>query len=192
MYALNTELPPIWHSEEHLLQQLKQGRKAAFEHFYKTHRIQLYCFAYYLVKKEQEAKEIMLDAFHKLKLYRSLLKNIKEVEPLLLKAVYDAGNRFVARYELTCHPMDSEAMLEKIATATAMQHITLLKEQLPEPLKTIYQLAHSKEPLGDGEIAQYLHLPVKTVRKKRRFAENIIRYYGNNAFNERLGKKNAR
>lgn len=156
-------------SVENLILQLGQGKTGAFEELYKETKASVYGLALSILKKPQDAEDVMHDTY--LKVYRGAGSYKAQGKPMawLLRITRNlALDRLrLKSSEETSMEEDRVASDEKDFTESTIDKILLdrLMKQLPDIERQIVIL-HSVTGLKHREIAEILEIPLATSLSK--------------------------
>lgn len=168
-------------SDNEILQQFKNGSKAAFEEIYHRNSKGLYTHALAMLDDEDEAKDILQE------LFTSFWVKGKELElKTSLKTYLHSAlkNRILNRIEhdrVRANYLNSLSLFladstieDKLQEEERMQQIEREIQSLPEKMKEIFELRRSKE-LSYKEIGEHLGISDKTVKKQISNAIKILK-----------------
>lgn len=179
--------------ESTILKQLSNGSQQAFRRLYDLHGSSLYQLAYYILKDEKRAEEIVQDTFLQLWNNRSKLLLEKEIKTYLYVICRNASFNKLKQYRreqqlftpLSDEHRDSEVYQQDDIGA---QELTEVIEQilckLPDRQHLIFRLCRL-EGLSHKEIAERLAISIQTVKNQmvsaQRFVTDELQRYKNDS-----------
>lgn len=154
--------------DSHLLAQIRQGNRLAFNALYQRHWEGLYRFAFGILRDKDQAKDILQDIFFAVWRNRESLE-IKSIAAYLYKAVRYEVTRALRNGKLTAAHEDYLASLPSSDSTEGSLNLADLEEQVKETLakmprksREVFYLSRF-EDLSNKEIAQKLSLSQRTV-----------------------------
>ncbi|MEZ0453640.1 RNA polymerase sigma-70 factor [Sphingobacterium thalpophilum] len=181
-------------TNEQLLEQLRQGDKAAFQELYFRMRNKVMGFSYKFLRSQEDAKELTQEIFVKLWENREKIESSKNIETLLYVMVrysmLDLWKRKL-RYD---NFLETQSRVEQHHDSTAQYidyqecYAVLSKsiESLPQQAQKVYRLSR-EEGLSHQQIAEQLQISTHTVSNHIKRSMRQIRAYYNNSYPEAFG-----
>ena len=158
-------------NEKGLIDQIKEGKKHAFQKLYETYAPRLYKFAMAYLKNESEAEELVQNVFIKIWEKREDLdhsKNLKSyIYKLSINTIYvfirkrNIENAFID-YAKNNYKEDDNNTWHTVILNEMQANLSKLVAKLPEQQRKIYHLSKEKGMTND-EIARELDLSKRTV-----------------------------
>jgi RNA polymerase sigma-70 factor, ECF subfamily len=170
-------------SEQQQLQAIRQGDENAFEMIFRTYYNDLCHYAFSFLRNKDEAEETVQTTFLQLWEKHQTLSIVTSLRAYLYAAVRNASlNRLKHervkqqhRHYVEHSPMTTTPDATQQLEAEELQYKMLLAIQsLPEQCRLIFQMSRFEE-LKYAEIAEKLHLSVKTVENQMGKALRIMR-----------------
>jgi RNA polymerase sigma-70 factor (ECF subfamily) len=176
-------------SEAVLIERITKGDSAAFEYLIIKYQKQLYSTVLNIMKDEEHAKDIVQEAF--LKAYENLetLRNREQFYPWLKKIAInlslmklERNKRFVDMYRsdqeeddyFFNNQTDETNPEQELLDDELRRYVRKYVDSLPNKLRTVIIL-REVEDLSYEEIADFLKIPVGTVRSRLFNARQIIK-----------------
>lgn len=176
-------------SEAVLIERITKGDSAAFEYLIIKYQKQLYSTVLNIMKDEEHAKDIVQEAF--LKAYENLetLRNREQFYPWLKKIginlslmKLEKNKRFVDMYRsdqeeddyFFNNQTDETNPEQELLDDELRRYVRKYVDSLPNKLRTVIIL-REVEDLSYEEIADFLKIPVGTVRSRLFNARQIIK-----------------
>lgn len=162
---------------------LKEGNHAAFAEIYDRHWGRLYIHALKMLKDENEAKDMVQEAFIGLWNNASALNVSSSLSAYLFSSMRNKvlnqirNNRVRTGYiDLFSHYMDThnQTVLERMEEKELLSAIEEVIQSLPEKMKEVFELSR-KDHLSHKEIAEKLGISDKTVKRQISNALSILR-----------------
>ncbi|WP_259065156.1 RNA polymerase sigma factor [Mucilaginibacter sp. X4EP1] len=162
--------PCINHSEEEIIQKLKNDDGNAIDMLYELHWRFLFQFAYNVLKDKETCEDILQELFIRIWQNRQQLVITTSLRSYLKAAVrYEVYRkvRFIKKFE----PIVDQ-MIERIGGITYQENleytelqnrINIIVDMLPSKCKDVYRMSRN-EQLSHKEIAGKLNISTKTVR----------------------------
>jgi RNA polymerase sigma-70 factor (family 1) len=160
------------HTDQQLVELLKNSDEGAFKEIYDRYWDKLYSTALHRMGLEQEAKEVVQDVFYKLWRKRGHLQLHYSLATYLATAVkYEVINRFAAKSrELRYRTRVAEefadfqpgGIQEDLEFAELEQQLALLVRALPEKCRIAFRLSR-EAGLSQKQIAEEMGIAEKTV-----------------------------
>jgi len=153
-----------------------------FESLYKTYHAGLVNFAYFYLKNEQEAIELVQELFISIWEKRETSALVDNPKAYLMTSVKNRCYNKLTRNKDTTRSIDTLGDIfisandtsETLETKQTEQHILNTIEKLPEKCKEIFILSRF-EQMSYKEIATHLNLSVKTVENQISNALKFLR-----------------
>jgi RNA polymerase sigma-70 factor, ECF subfamily len=174
-------------ADKDLISQVGQGDAQAFPTLYERHGRAAYALAYRLMGEKQAAEDLLQEAF--LKLWRGAASYRAErgsVRTWLLSIVHNRGIdqlRSLASCRRTQEKIEASAQRSQPSEAFAQSWRNFQREQVQEALKTlpseqskVLRLAYFSG-YTHVEIAEFLDLPLGTVKGRMRLGLKKVRDY---------------
>lgn len=168
------------------IDEIVRGNELSFELFMKNHANSLYHYAIGFTKQKESAEEIVSDVFYEVWKSRKILPSIKNVQAWLCTITYHKSISYIRKEngykEISFDEIDNfflEAVQspdEEIIAKERMELINKAIQVLPPKCKHVFFLAKI-ENLPYKEIAEMLHISVKTINNHISFALDKIRNY---------------
>jgi RNA polymerase sigma-70 factor, ECF subfamily len=169
-------------SDQHLINDIKQGNIAAFEELYKQYYIYLCLIAGHIVGNSSDAEEIVSDVFVKIWNLREKIEITTSIKSYLIRAVHNTSinyldkfrlkNKLTSSFSISDYELliwDSDYPLgqlyEKEILGILEQGIT----SLPESCRQIFLLSRN-EDMKYSDIADKLGISVNTVKTQIKIA----------------------
>lgn len=175
------------YTEEILLQQFAAGDQSAFGFIFGQHYKALCYFAYNIVSNDQEAQDLVQEAFSKLWDKRTNFRSAANIKAFLFISTKNACLNFLkSRERLTLkekeftylQPEAENADLTSfdpvLSEAEILQQLYTEIEQLPTQCRRIFKMSYL-EGMKNEDIAQALQLSYNTVRSQKLRALKLIR-----------------
>ena len=175
------------YTEDTLLQQLAAGDQSAFGFVFGQHYKALCYFANTIVDNDQEAQDLVQEAFSKLWDKRANFQSESGIKAFLFISTKNACLNFLKsrerlslkEREFTYLQPEAEhadlAAFDPVLTETEiLQHLYTEIEQLPTQCRRIFKMSYL-EGLKNDDIANTLHLSYNTVRAQKLRALKLIR-----------------
>lgn len=177
----------MYSDDKTLLEALKRGEVAAFEHIYKTHYDHLLNYADRLLQDFEAAQDIVQEVYYKIWENREKLDITVSIQSYLFKSVYNHSvntinhQKYVRQYE--------EKQIKELYFSTIVEtpesEINLWQEDiekalneaienLPEKCREVFKLSKI-EGLKNREIAEKLKISEKTVERHMSIALNKLK-----------------
>ena len=170
-------------SDKELLNQFQQGSKAAFEALYNRYFPRLYRHAFKMLKDQDEAQDLIQELFTSFWIKGRELDLTTSVSSYLYAAtrnrvlnlfehnrVHDHYVSSLGEFLSTVEMSVDEVVIEKELAEIIESEI----KQMPSKMREIFELSR-KEDLSHKEIADYLAISDKTVKKQISNALKILR-----------------
>lgn len=165
---------PNLNNEKLLVQQLQRSEVKAFDALFQNYSERLYRFAFSMLKNQEDAKEIVQEAFLRIwnkreeinseKSFKSFLFSISYnliIDQLRIRLKNQEYRKFLVHFfESENFELDNKLDYDKIVS-----QIRSAVEELPEKRKQIYILSRELG-LNNKEIAARLEISVKTVENQ--------------------------
>jgi RNA polymerase sigma-70 factor, ECF subfamily len=170
-------------SEQELFAALASGNITAFEMYFKSYYQPLCNYAFTFLRDKEEAEEIVQTAFVSVWEKRTSLNIHSSSKSYMYAMVRNAclnilkHEKIKQKYageELALSKPGYEAVNDTIDSAELESRILLAIEKLPEQCRLVFKLSRFEE-LKYSEIAEQLHLSVKTVENHMGKALRIMR-----------------
>lgn len=168
-----------FHTDDVLLEMIKQGDKQAFSTVYHQYAAPLYHAAYAILKDREACEDIIQELFTDLWTKRQQL-DIRHLKAYLYRSVKNnvlmtirSGRINVQTDELE-EAIEARAASDSIIEKELRQAIDKNVAQLPEQCRTIYMLSRD-EQLSHKEIAHQLSISAKTVENQITIALRRLR-----------------
>lgn len=166
---MQTKQVSLW-TDEQLVDQIKLGDEAAFQHIYHKYVTKLYASAYNLLRDQTACEEIVQELFIELWVKRHQL----EIENLNAYLYTATRNRVLMGLRAKKIELDNAALdfLESHYSADGLimekqlnQEIDEAIQELPEKCREVFILSR-KQQLSNREIAELMNISVKTVENQ--------------------------
>jgi len=170
-------------SDKELLHQFQQGSKAAFEALYNRYFPRLYHHAYKMLKDQDEAQDLIQELFTSFWIKGKELDLITSVSSYFYASTRNRilnifeHNRVHDHYVLSLGEFLSsvEMCVDELVIEKELAEIIEGEiKQMPPKMREIFELSR-KEDLSHKEIADYLAISDKTVKKQISNALKILR-----------------
>jgi RNA polymerase sigma-70 factor (ECF subfamily) len=171
-------------NESHLLADISQGSKRAFEIVYDRYYIGIFYFARRWVRDEKVAEDITVDTFLKLWERFSSFTSLSHVQSFLHVTAKNAClNHLRSRSRRLAHHRDLAYILaleqqvgpvEQDITAQIYDHIHKEIERLPPQVRRVFQLSYI-DGLSNQAIAEQLQINNQSVRNHKTNALKYLR-----------------
>ncbi|KAI9463082.1 hypothetical protein F5148DRAFT_1150332 [Russula earlei] len=176
--------PVAWDNPLYLLQQFQQGNNRAFYLLFKAHYTSLGHFATYLINNQEDAEDIVSQAFLKLWQQCRTFTSIDSIKPFLIVVVRNACFDYLKH-----HKVKEKAQRELIFTAThteediqarlmkaeVLQRAVREIDRLPVRMRQVFKMAYGKDGLDNATIAAKLKISESTVRVQKAKALHLIK-----------------
>jgi len=166
-------------TDEELFLLAKQGQEKAYALIYDRYAAKLYAAAYHLLRDRTVCEDLLQEVFVNIWLKRQQL-DVKNVRSYLYQSIRNSvlmalrkGRVHLAidvAHEMVATQRADEAVGLKEMNNLLHQHI----EELPFRCRQIFQLSR-KDQLSNKEIAEHLHISVKTVENQITLALQRLR-----------------
>lgn len=169
--------------ETDIIGRFRKGESRALTYVFKLHHSALCYFATQIIRDEQEARDIVADAFIKLCQRSKDFESLDKIRSFLYVATRNACFNFIkhnqrkqdSHDELAYLGQDSEEYIQsRIIKAELLQRIMFEVEALPPVRRKIFKMIYL-EDLSIFEIATRLNISVDTVRVQKARAIQFIR-----------------
>jgi RNA polymerase sigma-70 factor (family 1) len=173
----------IRYTDEELMQEIKVDNMLAFDVLYKRYSRRIFKFAYSILKSEEDAKNILQDAFLNLWKNRLQVEKNASVRYYIFTITYNSSISVIRKKARESEFIDHLKSIQEIN----QQNINLeleyrelteklndIVEHLPQRQKEVY-LLHKEEGLKYQEIADKLNISVNTVENHMARALKTIR-----------------
>ena len=170
-------------TEKYWTDEFRNGNEKALSYFFNKHHKALYYFTSKLVQEQNQAEEIVSDAFQKLWLRRRDFQTEQNIKAFLFIASRNASfNHFKhtkrktaaqEKYLKDFEESEEMVMFEYIQT----EIVDVLKQEieaLPDKCREVFKMIYF-ENLKTDEIARNLGISVQTVRNQKTRAIELIR-----------------
>ena len=161
---------------------LNKDKEAEFEKVFKAHFKPLHAYANTLVKDDVMAEEMVQNVFCRLWEKTDQIEIRESVSGYLYRSVYHESLNYLKHLKVrdahrtyvnhrmettpsTSHPLELKELEQRLEKAL---------QELPEKCRTIFQMSRFEE-LKYQEIADRLHLPVKTIENQMGKALRLLR-----------------
>lgn len=177
-------------TDSFIIERLKQGDLEAFNALYRQHHGRLYGFCLKLTGQEEDARDIVQDAFTKIWEIRELLDEHRSFDSLLFtisknmvynrarKRVYERAYQDYLMRETKAHVYDLNAFLEYSEQGIILQRAI---ESLPEKGREIFKMSRL-DGLTNKEIAEKLGTSVSNIENHIHKALKYLRGVLQSAF----------
>ncbi|MBI3134683.1 MAG: RNA polymerase sigma factor [Bacteroidetes bacterium] len=163
-----------------LAQEFIRGDKAAFDWIYTNYAKGMYAICLRYTKNQDEAADILQEAFIKVYEKRSLFNPVYEIGPWVKRIVINqAINHFRSnkRFELVeddSYFEEPEETLEIEDLNNVREALVTILQELPEGYRTVFNM-YVIDNLTHQEIAEYLGVSVNTSKTQLLKARKLIR-----------------
>lgn len=177
------------HNEREILAKIAEGDHIAFKEIYNHYHENVYAFALWYLKSEQDAEEVVQETFLKIWLKGKMVVEIVNLEKYLRTI---AGNKSLdllrnqaRRIKTSVFTNDEETEMshndteESIILKELRDVLNEAIDKLPEQQKKVYLLCQ-EQGLKNDEVARQLNLSPLTVRTHTKLALRFIREYVKN------------
>lgn len=170
-------------SDKELLNQFRQGSKAAFEALYNRYFPRLYQHAFKMLKDQDEAQDIVQELFTSFWVKGKDLDLTANVSSYLYAATRNRVLNLFEHNRVHDHYISSlgeflsyvEVSVDELVIEKELAEIIEGEvRQMPPKMREIFELSR-KEDLSHKEIADYLEISDKTVKKQISNALKILR-----------------
>lgn len=155
----------------YLRQMQEEDSQTALRNFYNLCFDRFFRIAYYYLKREEWAQEVVLDVFMKIWEKRDSLKQIGNLEDYFFITVKNASLNYLAKEERYLH--NSEEISDKVSTHENSPEEILINEELfshyvkaldrlPERCREIF-IRVREEKQSYAEVAKELNISINTV-----------------------------
>lgn len=161
--------------EQELIDFLKKGDAVAFEKVFKTYFKPLHAYAFYILKSDVSAREVIQQLFYKIWEKRESLSVHTSMKAYLYKSVYNECMLHLKKkknkeaYLSHMLKQDSNKLAqgasEKIEATDLEIRLQKALNELPEQCRTIFQL-NRFEGLKYHEVASQMGLSIKTIENQ--------------------------
>ncbi|GGH65703.1 hypothetical protein GCM10011379_19120 [Filimonas zeae] len=168
---------------EAILMQFREGKEEALKRIYSMFATNLLFTARGIVKNEQEAEDIVLDAFSKCWLKRECFETLYKIKCYLYVVIKHACFHYVDKLKTKASShreifyISEEAdgfVLEHMIKAEMVERIHKEINLLPERARTMLNWLYV-DGLSNTQIAQKMQIPVEHVRVNKSRALNQLR-----------------
>lgn len=170
--------------EEHIIP-LKSGTEVAFRELFDLFNTRLCFFASQLLLSEEEAEDVVQEAFVKLWERKNDFNDISAIKAFLYITVkhsclninkhYAVKNKYVKAEHNT---IDERTAMHSIIESEVLENVHRALKKLPEGCQQVMQLSYFKG-LKNKEIAQHLHISINTVKTQKlrglRFLRGVLK-----------------
>ena len=180
----HAQLPPDHADQPDLFHRFQQGDSKAFKVIYYRHFGRLFLIVRYFVGRDQDAEDIVSNAFIKLYDSRARIRELEHIYPFLFRV---ARNEAITHFRIMRRrrqaPLDGEQLVDReyhdpreteLERDRWMMKIQNLIELLPLKRRKIFRL-HFFDGLTVREIANQLKLTETTVRNQNNRALKFLR-----------------
>lgn len=164
---------------------IKLGDEQAFELLFRKYYVRLCCFANKFLNEPEEAREVVQDAFLKLWEVREEIDPKESINSYLFKITQNNSinklrrkkveSKYIDIYKLVYVDHTEISPYESLLVNELNDSITAAIQKLPPKCRRIFELSR-EEGLKYNEIAEALHISVKTVEAQMSKALQMIRY----------------
>lgn len=177
------ETIPCQHEMDTILMHFKEGRPASLNKVYDLFASDLLFTARGIVKNEQEAEDIVIDAFHKCWLKRTCFESLQKIKCYLYVCIKHACFHYIdklkvkeASHKTISYLFDDEDeyVLQRMIRSEMMQRIYGAIAKLPERASKMLTLLYVNG-YSHLEVSQQLQMPVEHVRVNKSRALNQLK-----------------
>lgn len=171
-----------FHSDHHLIENLRKGDPIAFEEVFSKYSNKLYQFSLSYLKSEADAEEIVQDVFLKLWEKRKAIKTETSFQSYLFTITLNYIKRHFNRkaradkykHELAGQFFSNDQVESSISYQDLLNKLDRLIDRLPEKRKRIFiERKQHEKPVK--QIAEELGITPKTVENQLTRALNFLR-----------------
>lgn len=153
-----------------LLQGLKRGDDAAFDHLFRAYFTGMSRYANSIIKDPQSAEDIAQECLETLWRRRKNLPDIQSINAYLYRSVLLQCYKWMKGRKFSPSPAESDAheppVLQAIVASETARKLYNLLDTLPKSQQEVIRL-HYLEEKSTREIATLLDIAVDSVRKQR-------------------------
>lgn len=174
---------PCQHEMDAILMRFREGKPDALDKVYNLFASNLLFTARGIIKDEQEAEDIVLDAFHKCWNKRECFESLQKVKCYLYVVIKHACFHYIDKMKSRAKSHKSitflveeeeEYVLQRMIKTEMIQRIYGEIGRLPERARNMLTLLYING-LSHTEVSQHLHMPVEHVRVNKSRALNQLK-----------------
>ena len=180
-------MPAAKLNEQTLLRMLANGEEFALEEMYKQYWQPLFISAYNVTRDKEASNDILQDIFLQLWVRRQSLQITGSIEAYLHTAVRYQCFKFIRKsttvnrfFENLDVRLSATAADEPLLMKQLTEQVNSAVQTLPKQCMLIYKLSREQH-LSNLQIAEELHISVKTVESQMTIALKRLRLFLNDA-----------
>lgn len=174
---------PCQQEMDTILMRFREGKTDALDKVYNLYASNLLFTARGIIKDDQEAEDIVLDAFHKCWIKRECFESLQKIKCYLYVVIKHACFHYIDKLKTktSTHKKisylieeEEEYVLQRMIKAEMIQRIYGEIARLPERARNMLTLLYVNG-LSHNEVSQHLQMPVEHVRVNKSRALNQLK-----------------
>ncbi|MEL7587895.1 MAG: RNA polymerase sigma-70 factor [Prolixibacteraceae bacterium] len=169
-------------NDQELIRLLGEGSKDAFRLLYSRYGVRIRRFAYFYLRQDQDAEELVQDVFLKLWDKRTMLDGSGNLRAYIYKIAVNSIYDFIRRKNVEQAFLEfsrgsaeeSDQTWDDIVYQDMLSHLSRLIEKMPDQRRKIFVMSKEKG-LSNDEIAAALKLSKRTVENQLYRATSFLK-----------------